>query len=280
LSGTAINGTLSTAAQPNITSVGTITNLTVSGRTTAANLSVTSNATVTGTLIAGTLSATTYIGNISAAQNIQIYTSGTGSYIVPAGVYSILVEISGGGGGGGGIASSGTSGIQASSGGGAGGYARSIIAVTPGQSISYTVGGAGTGASGANGNAGGNSSFGTLTANGGAGGLLQANGTTVLRTAGGAGGAAAGGDVNITGSEGSPGIRFSGTIGFSGEGGDSQLGKGGKSVIISNSSIAGVAASGYGAGGSGAFFLRTSGTPAAQTGGSGTAGVVIIHEFK
>jgi hypothetical protein len=50
ISGTLLTGTLATAAQPNITSVGSLTSLTVTGNVTAANLNVTGNIVDTGPL--------------------------------------------------------------------------------------------------------------------------------------------------------------------------------------------------------------------------------------
>jgi len=69
-------------------------------------------------------------------------TPGSGTWIVPDGVYSVTVQVWGGGGAGGsafsGVATSNT---QARGGGGAGGsFAGSTLSVTPGQVINYTVG--------------------------------------------------------------------------------------------------------------------------------------------
>jgi hypothetical protein len=77
-----VTGALTTNAQPNITSVGTLTSLAVTGNATAGNLSATgdvSGATVTGTLTTaaqpnvtsvGTLSALTVTGNIQTSANL------------------------------------------------------------------------------------------------------------------------------------------------------------------------------------------------------------------
>ena len=86
--------------------------------------------------------------------------------------------------------------------------------------------------------------------------------------------------IYIQGGDGDPGMRFTTAIGFSGRGANSRLGSGGQSVIASNTSIAGLVGEGFGAGGSGAYFNRSSGTPGAQSGGAGLAGVIIIHEFR
>ncbi|HSF55854.1 MAG TPA: hypothetical protein VLA71_19020, partial [Algoriphagus sp.] len=69
-------------------------------------------------------------------QNPRIFTTpGDGTFIVPAGVTSITVEVWGAGGRGGSRTSNGEGG-----GGGGGAYSRSVIAVTPGQVFNYYVG--------------------------------------------------------------------------------------------------------------------------------------------
>jgi hypothetical protein len=112
-----------------------------------------------------------------AGMNKQIYTSGSGNFTVPAGVWRIFVEIWGAGAGGN---------TNTFAGGGAGGYCAAWLNVTPGQTIAYAVGAAGT--SGNPGTAGGNTTFSTLTANGG--NISTSNYT---------GGTASGGDINIRG---------------------------------------------------------------------------------
>ena len=72
LSATAL--TLTTAAQPNITSVGTLTGLTVSGNiagtlTTAAQTNITSVGTLTGLAVGGTIQSTSEIRNIGSSGN-------------------------------------------------------------------------------------------------------------------------------------------------------------------------------------------------------------------
>lgn len=76
------------------------------------------------------------------------YTSGTGNFTVPAGVSILYVSMQGGGGGGGGgnLRDDGNSiYISGGGGGGSGAFCSAVVSVTPGQVISYTVGGAGTG---------------------------------------------------------------------------------------------------------------------------------------
>lgn len=127
---------------------------------------------------------------------------GTETFIVPAGVTSITVAVWGAGGGGGGSSVNGNGG----SGGGGGGAASRTIAVTPGDSFTYTVGAGGTiGLANATlAGSGGNSTF----VNGGLGINMQANGGSGGardRGAAGTGGTATGGTVNSAGQNGTIG---------------------------------------------------------------------------
>ncbi len=105
--------------------------------------------------------------------NIQLFTSGTGTWTVPAGVTSILVLLVGGGGGGGG---GGTSNTNFTGGGGGGGTLLTPagfqhLSVTPGQEIAYSIGAGGAGGAAASvGGDGGTTTFGALSAAGGMGG--------------------------------------------------------------------------------------------------------------
>lgn len=81
--------------------------------------------------------------------------AGTFSFVVPAGVHQLYVELWGGGGGGGGAVdvkpSAGVSKASTSGGsGGGGGYAASILSVAPGESLTITVGQGGAGGSNTN----------------------------------------------------------------------------------------------------------------------------------
>jgi hypothetical protein len=98
-----------------------------------------------------------------------------GTFIVPAGVTKISVEMWGGGGGGGGSYTN-AGGCQAYGGGGGGGsYSRGIFTVTPGTSYAATIGNGGAGglanAGSGTGGDGGTTSLGALlSASGGFGG--------------------------------------------------------------------------------------------------------------
>ena len=76
-------------------------------------------------------------GNLTEYKNFVTFTSGTSAtWIVPAGVTKIYAEAWGGGGGGTGTGA-----------GGGGAYVAGIITVTPGNSVTYTVGAGGSGSS-------------------------------------------------------------------------------------------------------------------------------------
>ena len=122
---------------------------------------------------------TAFLLNRLAGNNSVVYTSGSNTFTVPAGVYRVYAECWGGGGG-----------ATQATGAGAGGYAAGWINVTPGATITGTVGAGGT-TSGSPGGDGGSTTFSTFTANGGVGGSSNA-----------AGGTASGGTINITGGNG------------------------------------------------------------------------------
>jgi hypothetical protein len=113
-----------------------------------------------GTAWASTTPAPAYVGIRS-----QRFTS-SGTFTVPTGITSVKVTVTGGGGGG---ASGGGVGIDARGGGGGGTAVGYLTGLTPGGSVSFTIGGGGTQAL-TNGNPGGNSSCSGFVGNGGPGG--------------------------------------------------------------------------------------------------------------
>ncbi len=170
---------------------------------------------------------------------------------MPPGINSVAVLVVGGGGG---------SAWDTSRGGNGGAVVyNAAIAVTPGASLSITVGAGGAGAtsaSGTTGGAGGASSFGSAaTAAGGAGATGTLNGGT---GAGGAGGA----DGTVTqGAVGGPGIAYSvfgSTLYGGGGGGGAYGGLGG--------------AGGSGGGGRGGNAQSAAGTNGAANTGGGAGG--------
>lgn len=227
-------------------------------------------------------------------------TAGSGSWTIPANVYSITVETWGGGGGGGGIAGSTTKNTTASGGGGGGSYASVTKAVTPGQTYYYTVGSGGAGGAAGNnvGIAGGNSVFKDtnnttilVQGNGGSGGggaavngagAAGAAGTLGTGTVRNTGGAGAAGNATNSGYGGGGG----GGAAYGGAGGTATSGTGGTGGTIGTGSSAGgagatsngsTAVSGAAPGGGGAgVYVRNSTVAAGFAGGAGGVGRITI----
>jgi hypothetical protein len=227
-------------------------------------------------------------GDLCDYKNLATFTTGSGNWIVPAGVTKIVVEVWGGGGGG-----------SNSAGGGGGGYVRAALVVTPGTSIAYVVGFGGQGQNADLTNATGESStvsFGNklITATGGSGGGGTQTGMSV----------ATGGNGSIIASPeirdfiivaGSPGKFAVNTFFNNGttyyeyvsgaDGGDAgnTLGTGGigRIRLQTTSPVSLIKASGSssgkqpGGGGGGAFSLISN--PATGVGGFGGEGLVMIR---
>jgi hypothetical protein len=211
-----------------------------------------------------------------AGVNAQVFTA-NGTFTIPTGITRVKVTVVGGGGGSGGTFSACIPGI--SGGGGGGGTAiKWLTSLTPGNTLSVTVGAGGTAgaATPGNGGAGGNSSVAsgtqsitTITGNGG-GASNSANQTI---SNGGAGGTATNGDTNIPGLRGKRQLSTpSGVIG--GDGGSSLFGFGGlTSAQTDGTSGVGIAGSGYGGGAGGS----ASNSGQSLGGAAGSAGVVIFE---
>lgn len=187
----------------------------------------------------------------------------SGTFTVPAGVFSVLVTCVGGGGGGSGCQSFSSTPANTNAsggGGGAGGTAIGIYAVTPGQGITVTVGAGAT-----QGSTGGTSSFGSFcSATGGQGSVF----TATAVSPGGAGGTGSGGDSNIDGGDGSDGQNASFVL--AGNGGASIFGGGGRA-----GAHGGEPGSAVGSGGGGAYDALATGVN--YTGGTGANGVVLVR---
>jgi hypothetical protein len=217
------------------------------------------SATASGTLTLPAATGTIALGIPSK----QIFTT-SGTFTIPAGVTAVKVTVTGGGGAGaGGSGASGSNG----SGGGAGGTAiKWLTGLTPGNTLTVTVGSGGTGVSNAAGNSGtpstvasGTQTITTLT--GGAG-----NGAPNAVQPGIPGGAT-NGDINLSGGIGTGQAGGSTTVG--GNGAASYWGGGGGFGV----GAAGGVAVNPGAGGGGAG----GGSGSAVTGGAGAAGIVLFE---
>jgi hypothetical protein len=200
------------------------------------------------------------------------------SYDKPA-ARLLKITVTAGGGGGGGAAAAGNSQGAVGSGGGAGGTSVSWFAVADLEfPVKLTVGKGGLGGVGAaEPQPGQSSSFGKYLSAGngarGASGTVFNYGEFRLLSNGGGGTGIGGNFMNIRGGAGGPAITLSNGY-ESGGGGASCHSAGGNPIA------AGVAFSGedglFGSGGSGAFSVSNS---AAQTGGKGGDGIILIEEY-
>lgn len=200
-------------------------------------------------------------GGGGTANDIQTFTSGTGTWTKPSGSPS-LVEVhvfgGGGGGGGGGKAASGTA---VSGGGGGGGGAHSVAYFAPADLSSteaVTVGAAGTGGAG--------STVNNTTGTAGGGGGTSDFGTKVYAYGG--GGGAGGDDAANGGGGGGASIYGAGAVGTT-SGGNAGTGAGAGAGGAAGS---GTAAATYGGGGGGATSAGTGGQGGGQGGPFGGAG--------
>lgn len=191
----------------------------------------------------------------------QAFTS-NGTFTIPTGITAVKVTVVGGGGSGGAghfNCFCGSAIVYGGGGGGGGGTAISFFTgLTPGNTISVTVGGAGGNSSVSS----GTQSITTATGNAGSAGSA-ANSNFAGNS--GAGGSASGGTINITGGGGGSGDKDR----TGGLGGNSFLGGTSREVYTQANGQAGVAGSLYGGGGGGG----------AGTGGgaSGAQGIVIFE---
>lgn len=213
---------------------------------------------------------------------VTLLTSGSGNWTVPSNVTSLKVTCVGGGGGGGG-------GSDNSSGKGGGGGGQMVtplsfktLAVTPGGSIAYSVGGGGAGgaggsndSNGASGSAGGNTTFGSIGSPGAQGG-----------GGGGSGGGGAGVIVGSNPNYNDNGWRAfvkgenGGTVAGVGDGAPGAMGSGSYGAngnYHTNPGQAGRGGDGYGAGGGGGETATFSDGISGDAGGAGADGVIIIE---
>lgn len=217
----------------------------------------------------------------SSGTSLVWNSNGSSTWTVPAGVTVAKVTVMAAGGAGGGA-----TGSSRGAGGRSGGVAiKYITGLTPGSTVSITVGAGGVAVSNAAGGSGGASSFGAYcSATGGTGGA--ANQSTSALIAQLSGGVGSSGDINITGPATLPDVPSSAGYGTAcsgyvnsvylifgyGQAGANAYGSLGTGGFIKQATGAGNAASGFGAGGSGGTSPGT-----AVAGGNGTPGVVMIE---
>lgn len=215
----------------------------------------------------------------------QLFT-GSGTYTPTSGTKAVRLRMVGGGGGGGGVTGA-IGNIGAGGGGASGQYVEAWLdpsAAITGGAVTIGSAGAGGGTTPSAGGTGGDTTVviqgTTFTAKGGQGGAAMNAGSALGTVLGGdhvtgtfaSGGTFAGvASDTDAGEPGGVGVRLSGAEGYSGSGGGNPLGAGGQGRITQGTGNTG---RGYGAGGGGA---RSS--TAAQTGGLGRQGVIIIEEY-
>lgn len=172
----------------------------------------------------------------SGAPSSTPYSSaGSSNYVVPAGVNYITVKVWGAGGSGG----NGSGGTGTGGAGGGGGYAKAVIAVTPGETLTIDVGSAGV-------------DRGTSSSAGGNGGGYSAvlrSGTFLVQAGGGGGGGGSRGSNSGDGGNGGAGGGATAANGVTGEGTSAGGGGFGGSTTLTGTPSDGGAAGGSGTGG-------------------------------
>ena len=213
-------------------------------------------------------------------KSTKILTSlASATYTAPASLGGLFIQMWGPGGGGAGASSSALSAAAGSSGGG-GGYMNIFIGTSSVTSAyDYKCGTGGTGgAAGSNPGVAGTTTWMrdaggvTFSAFGGVGGVAMTVNTTAASSAGGVGGSTSNGSFSVTGETGGNGIRFSGTVALTKQGGGAayapgEPGEGGPTV--------GATAAGYAFGGGGACVVSSSNA----RGGDGGPGLIWIDEY-
>lgn len=206
----------------------------------------------------------------SSSQHVVTFNSGSGHWTVPSGVTSVTVQCWGAGGGSAGSAAAPSGGAE---GGGGGAYASSILTVTPGASIPYSVGSGGAGGTANNlGHDGTQTTFNTSS-------VIAKPGLAATLSSVGLGGTAAASTGNSKHNGGNGGSA-SGTGGSGGgsSAGSSAGGNNGGSVSGSTGGAGGAAPAQGGAGGNGGSAGgsgNAGGSPGAGAGGPGGGSVAL-----
>jgi hypothetical protein len=199
-------------------------------------------------------------------RQVVFQTPGSTSWVVPTGITQAFVEVvgAGGGGGGGGDGSAGGQVGNVGGGGGGGGYGFKLCTgLTPGASITVTVGAGGVEGNSGNsfaGQTGGTSSFGALiSCTGGTGGVRG----VFTDNFNGAGGTCTGGDLAMTGGRG--GASGPNVLAYA------------VAQVLNNYAMGGMAGGGYslvGWGAAGSTGLNGIGFGTGGGGGGGTSTVI------
>jgi hypothetical protein len=210
------------ASSPLASSGGTSPNISLSGIVPVANggtgtatpsLVQGSNVSITGSWPNQTVAVT----GSGAVLTVAVFSSSL-PFVVPAGVTNILCEVIGGGGG---------SAVAGNTGAGGGGYSYGTLAVTPGETLTITVGAGGTG----------NQPPGGQGTSGGTSSIVRSSTTLMSATGGGgsgsstqfgAGGGGSGGTIYNTSGQNAqptPGAGSTGTPGASGRGFPTSVGQ-------------------------------------------------------
>lgn len=225
---------------------------------------------------------TTLLANLKTAitgrvANIQVFTA-SGTYTPTSGTKSILVFGIGGGAAGGGCPNPGASTGSSAGGGGSGAFGMARFIGPVSSAVTIGTGGAGV-ANGAGGNGGATSLAGVANFPGGIGATAAAAfaGTQGTGSLGAFASNPSGANVYASvGYQGVVGMTYSGYV-LSGQGAPSPYGGGGSPVGSSvTGANPGVAATNYGAGGSGACCL---GSTTSAAGGAGKSGILVIWEY-
>lgn len=212
------------------------------------------------------------------------YVTGGSSYIFGTDCNRVRLKMLGGGAAGAGAVLTNGPSASIGSGGSSGVYIETFFTIMPRMTASLSVGAGGTGVAGQVGNNGGNTTFTlggqTTTALGGLSGQISttSTGTVGVRAAAITAVTGTTRDINGAASPGYPALFLSGTGGpvvFSGQGGFTLYGAGGRALLTTGTGLSG---SGFGSGGSGAVSIA--GAPAtAPAGGAGRQGIIIIEEY-
>ncbi len=201
----------------------------------------------------------------SGLNSVQIFTS-SGTWTKPAGITKVIVEVQAAGGG-----SSQGNGVQWGGNGGAGAYVKQFFDVSSITASAIVVGSGGAG--GTSPGTGGTSSW-NDTASGGSNTISCTGGVGAEYASSGHNDGGAGGTATLSSATNSYTINGQAgqtTYGQQSMGGNSPLGFGGTQKAYDSATP--VAPVGYGSGGS-------SGLSPSGTGNAGTAGIVIVWEYK